>query len=313
MTVRPADSAAVPKTQPSTTSAPAETNQAAQTRQAEAPRETPKAAAVPDNFAARSGGGLGIRIPSPGDIWNGITNIFDKVKNVASDVWNGAKDLAQKGADALNKLVTEDIPAYARQVKDAALDVVRNAGGQAGIDFLNGVGKAREKLGIDPPARGLKPEEITELRKVYGDSVDYSQVRVHDNVKDGLVGSNRAMTLGNDIYMPGDRTSDSSYAATLVHEMGHVWQGQNGGPDYATKAIEAQLTGPGGGYDWEAGVKAGQSWGQLNPEQQAELIQNAYESGYFNSPGQTFTYNGTDYTDYVRSAVDQMRNRQGAP
>src|SRR6185295_1633749 len=234
MTVRPADSTVTPKT----TTAPAETKQAAEAPKAEAPQQANQAAAVPDSFKAKSGGGLGFHIPSPGDIWHGITNIFDKAKSVANDVFNGAKDLVQKGTDALNKLVTEDIPAYARSVKDAALNVVQNAGGQAGIDFLNGVGKAREKLGIDPPARGLKPEEITELKKVFGDTVDYSQIRVHDNVKDGLVGSSRAMTLGRDIYMPGDRTSDPGYASTLTHEMTHAWQFQNGGPDYAAKALE---------------------------------------------------------------------------
>ncbi|HZN94422.1 MAG TPA: hypothetical protein VFB81_17030, partial [Myxococcales bacterium] len=176
MTVRPPDSAAATAV-PKTTPAPAQA-QTAQTNQAQRPEEPQKAAATPDTFAAKSGGGFGlpgIKIPSPGDIvrgiGDGISNIFDKVKGAVSDAFNGAKDLAQKAGNALNKLVTEDIPGFARDVKDAALDVVRNAGGQAGIDFLNGVGKAREKLGIDPPARGLKPEEITELRKVFGDSV----------------------------------------------------------------------------------------------------------------------------------------------
>jgi len=313
MTVRPADSAAVPQTTP--TSAPAQTNQAAEAH-TQAPQQA-HAAAVPDSFGQKSGGGLGIHIPSPGDIWHGITNIFDKVKKTASDVWGGAKDLAQKGADALNKLVTEDIPAYANKVKNAAIDVVQNAGGQAGIDFLNGVGKAREKLGIDPPARGLKPEEITELKKVFGDTVDYSQIRVHDNVKDGLVGSSRAMTLGRDIYMPGDKTSDPDYASTLTHEMTHAWQFQNGGPDYAAKALEAQLGGDGEGnlkgYDWEAGIKNGKDWKGQSPEQQAELIQNAFDSGWFNNPSQPFIHNGTDYTDYLKTAVDQLRAGQGAP
>lgn len=314
MTVRPADSAA-PKT--ATPSAPAEAKtEAPQANQAQAPQQA-QATAVPDSFGKKSGGGFGISLPSPGDIWNGVTNIFDKAKKVASDVWGGATDLAKKGADALNKLVTEDIPAYARSVKDAAVNVLQNAGGQAGIDFLNGVGKAREKLGIDPPARGLKPEEITELKKVFGDTIDYSQIRVHDNVKDGLVGSSRAMTLGRDIYMPGDRTSDPSYASTLTHEMTHAWQFQNGGPDYAAKALEAQLTGDGEGnlkgYDWEAGIKNGKDWKGQSPEQQAELIENAYDQGWFNDPSKPFVYNGADYTDYLKKAVDQLRAGQGAP
>src|SRR4051812_25976805 len=315
MSVRPADSAASPAVQPQQpTAAPARANQAAETGHAQAPQQA-QTATVPDRFSQRSGGGLSL--PSPGDLWHGISNIFDKVKGAVSDVWGGAKDLAAKGAGALNKLVSEDIPGFAREVKQAALDVVNTAGGQAGIDFLNGVGKAREKLGIDPPPRGLKPEEVTELRKVFGNTVDYSQIRVHDNVKDGLVGSNRAMTLGNDIYMPGDKTSDSSYDSTLTHEMTHAWQGQNGGPAYAAKAVTAQLTGDGEGnlkgYDWEAGIQNGKDWKGQSPEQQAELIQNAHDTGWFNNPSQPFIWNGNDYTDYLKSAVSQLQSGQGAP
>src|SRR5262245_28384212 len=99
MTVRPADSApaaAVPKSDP----APAQT----QTNQARPAEKTEQAAAVPDSFARKSGGGLSI--PSPGDIirgiGDGISNIFNKVKDAVSDAFNGAKDLAEKAGNALN-------------------------------------------------------------------------------------------------------------------------------------------------------------------------------------------------------------------
>src|ERR1043165_6123446 len=165
MSVRPADSAAATRVSNAVPPpAPAQTGQAQRTQQAQ---PSQKAVATPDTFAQKSG--KGFSIPSPGDIVggikDGISNIFNRVKNAVSDAFNGAKDWAAKAGEALNKLVTEDIPGFASRIKDAALDVVRNQGGQAGIDFLNGVGKAREKLGIDPPPRGLKPEEITELRK----------------------------------------------------------------------------------------------------------------------------------------------------
>jgi len=317
MSVRP--TTAQPAATPAATPPAQKAEPSAQASQAD---RAGQPAAVPDSFAKKSGSGLGIhlpRLPSPGDIWHGVTSAFDHVKGAVSDLWGGARDLAGKAGDALNHLVTEDIPGFASRIKDAAIGVLQNAGGQAGIDFLNTVGKAREKLGIDPPPRGLRDDEIAELRKVFGDTIDYSQIKVHDNVKDGLLGSNRAMTLGNDIYMPGDKTSDPGYLNTLVHEMGHVWQGQNGGPDYASKALEAQLFGDGDGgwgqrgYDWEAGIASGKSWAEQSPEQQAELISNAYEAGWFSDPSQRFVWHGTDYTDYLRSAVDQLRNRQGAP
>ena len=317
MSVRPTD--AQPRATPAPTPTPQKTEQPAQANQA---NQAEKPAPVPDSFGKKSGAGFGIslpKLPSPGDIWNGVTNAFDHVKNAVSDLWGGAKDLAGKAGDALNHLVTEDIPGFASRIKDAAVGVLQNAGGKAAIDFLNNVGKAREKLGIDPPPRGLRDDEIAELRKVFGDTIDYSKVKVHDNVKDGLLGSNRAMSLGGHIYMPGDKTSDPSYFNTLVHEMGHVWQSQNGGPDYAAKALEAQLFGDGDGgwgqrgYDWEAGIAAGKSWAEQSPEQQAELISNAHQAGWFDDPSKPFIWNGKDYTDYLKSAVDQLRNRQGAP
>src|SRR4051812_13777195 len=112
MSVRPADSAATPAVQPhQPAAAPAQANPATETNKAQAPQQ---ATAVPDSFAMRSGGGLSL--PSPGDLWNKVTNVFDQVKSAASDVWGGAKDLASKGASALNKLVSEDIPGFGREV-----------------------------------------------------------------------------------------------------------------------------------------------------------------------------------------------------
>src|SRR5262249_54767875 len=97
----------------------------------------------------------------------------------------------------------------------------------------------------------------------------------------------------------------------LSHEMTHVWQFQNGGTDYLSEALYAQNFGE--GYDFQRGIREGKSWRELNPEQQAELIEQAYDSGYFDCPGNRFVYNGNDYTDYINRAVAQLRSGQGAP
>lgn len=278
-------------------------------------------AAPPSNelLADKSGSGFGLpKLPSPGDIWGGVKDAFGQVKDAVSGVIQGGKEVVGKVTDTVNKLVTQDIPAFGRGIQDLVTDTLRNAGGQAAIDLLQGVGEVRKKLGVDPPSRSLTGDEITELKKVFGDTIDYSQVKVNDNVKDGLVGGGRAMTLGNQIYMPGDKVSDGSYMQTLVHEMGHIWQYQHGGPDYATKALESQLFGDGEGwgqrgYDWEEGISKGKSWAQLSPEQQAHLIDEAYGDGWFNDESQKFERGGVDYTDYLRSAVAQLRRGEGAP
>jgi hypothetical protein len=181
-------------------------------------------------------------------------------------------------------------------------DAVLMLGGRA-------VSAIQTLVGLEPAGRKLKDSEIAELRKVYGDSIDYSSVRLKEgNV--GLFGlTGRAFTHGNTIYIPNGSmplTTD-----LLVHEMGHVWQHQNGGTDYMSEALWAQNVGD--GYDFEKGLQEGKSWSQLNPEQQSELLQTAYASGFFDGPGRTFSYNGRDYTDYLNRALEQIRRGEGAP
>ncbi|MCB9645991.1 MAG: hypothetical protein H6730_05235 [Deltaproteobacteria bacterium] len=97
----------------------------------------------------------------------------------------------------------------------------------------------------------------------------------------------------------------------MAHEMAHVWQFQNGGSDYMSEALTSQWWGH--GYDWQASVP-GTAWEDLEPEQQAEFIEQAWASGFFNDPEHnTFVYGGVDYTDYLKTALTKIRNGEGAP
>ena len=69
----------------------------------------------------------------------------------------------------------------------------------------------------------------------------------------------------------------------LVHETTHVWQNQNGGTDYMTEAIYAQIFGE--GYEYGDVILNGRTWFLLNPEQQAQLIEDAFRNGYFRNGG----------------------------
>src|SRR5205085_9752792 len=79
---------------------------------------------------------------------------------------------------------------------------------------------------IEPVARSLRPEEIEFLRGIYGNSIDYSEVRIKEGGSGLLNAGDRSRTTGNTIYMDID-SSDPRWNQTLVHEMGHVWQFQN--------------------------------------------------------------------------------------
>lgn len=166
--------------------------------------------------------------------------------------------------------------------------------------------------------------EIAQLRSVYGDSMDYSQIRIkegHLGIANGLA----PHTIGNTIYIPEgwlDPTS-ANYQADrnelLVHEAAHSWQYQNGGTDYIGESLWNQFSGwvSGGNrneaYDFGRAVNEGKVWSELNPEQQAALIEEAYRDGLFNDPNARLMHNGTDYTDFARRAIAEMRAGRGAP
>jgi hypothetical protein len=163
---------------------------------------------------------------------------------------------------------------------------------------------------VEPPGRKLTADEINTLRSVYGDSIDYSSMRIKEGNSGLFSMSGRAFTHGNTIYIPPEDMP--LQPDLLVHESAHVWQHQNGGTDYMSEALWAQNVGD--GYEFEKGIQEGKSWSQLNPEQQAELLQQAQRAGFFNATGGgTFVYNGTDYTAYLNSALSQIRAGQGAP
>ena len=243
-------------------------------------------------------------------LWDGLhglgTGLWDTVKGVGHNLFEGASTIG----GAFDKLFKGDFGGFFKDLGSGLLktfvqtpvDATLLMGGRA-------ISAIQTLIGVEPVGRKLSEDEITELRKVYGDSIDYSQVRI----KEGNAGlfslSGRAFTHGNTIYIPPDNMPMSK--DLLVHEMGHVWQHQTGGTDYMSEALAGQYAGD--GYDFEKGIQEGKSWSELNPEQQAELLQQAYKSGFFDSPGRRFTYNGTDYTDYLNEALRQVRAGQGAP
>lgn len=188
------------------------------------------------------------------------------------------------------------------QVAQTPLDVVLMVGGRL-------VSAVQTLLGMEPVGRKLTAAEITELRKVYGDSIGYGRVRIKEGNAGLLSLGGRPFTHGDLVLVPSRWLPLST--DLLVHELGHVWQHQNGGTDYMSEALWAQRFGD--GYDFEKGLKEGRDWSELNPEQQAELLQVAHASGFFNGASGTFVYNGVDYTAKLQATVRQVRSGQGAP
>jgi hypothetical protein len=170
------------------------------------------------------------------------------------------------------------------------------------------------------PERRLSPKERALLEPIYEHSVDLDAVRVRAPVT-GLLGvSQRAFVIENTLFVPSKFLP--LQPAVLVHEICHVWQHQNGGHAYIADSLEAQLVGD--GYRLEKGLREGKGWAQLNCEQQATLIEEAYEQGCFGPAhgavvdlravraGCFFSLSGRDYSEVLRSALVDLRAGRGA-
>lgn len=128
--------------------------------------------------------------------------------------------------------------------------------------------------GVETPGRRLTDGEVARLRPIFGDSLAYTRVRVKEG-RLGLFGApGRAFVHGDTVFVPGRGPPDFGL---LVHELTHVWQHQHGGTAYMCAALAAQWMGD--GYDWRKAVARELRWAQLNPEQQAQLIEDAAVAG----------------------------------
>lgn len=128
--------------------------------------------------------------------------------------------------------------------------------------------------GIMGEGRPLTPGELRLAKEVFGQSLDLDVVRI---VKTGMP-PNAPTTLGNSI-----RTARSMSRSTLVHELVHVWQFQNGGGAYISDSAHKQLhamvtTGSrAAAYDLKGVVTPDKKFGEYSAEYQAMIVQTWYE------------------------------------
>jgi hypothetical protein len=195
-------------------------------------------------------------------------------------LWANAKAF---GADLVKRMETVAVGfgKLARgDVEGAKADFIKGIGGAALDTFhafarltMDTISAVQVAAGLEPEGRKLRDYEIAELGKVFGNTVDFSKVKIKEGSA-GIFAGDRAITMGNTIYLKNDTS-----LSTLIHEMTHVWQFQVGGNDYMLKAGAAQFTNWLAGnetnvaYDWTRDIDRG--WAALNPEQQAQLIQDA--------------------------------------
>ncbi len=160
--------------------------------------------------------------------------------------------------------------------------------------------------GSDVPERGLTPPELALLTGIYGDALDSGRMRIRGPVH-GLLGiSRRAFVIQSTLFIPPGFLPLSP--AVLVHEACHVWQHQHGGHAYIADSLHAQLIGD--GYRLAKGLAEGKAWHQLNCEQQATLIEEAWVQGALD--GGPLVIGGHDRTRELQTALVELRAGRGA-
>jgi len=198
-----------------------------------------------------------------------------------------------------------------RSLADAFTGPVHALAATAGMVVLV-AGKAasviQTLLHLESPGRRLNQDELEVLKRVYGNGINLSEVRL----KEGKAGvfslpNERRFTLGNTIYtnsaLPLERH-------TLVHEMVHVWQFQQRGAGYIAESLVSQLRlGVDETYTWSHDAQAGTAFKDWNPERQAQLLEDAFEQHFFDNEatGRVFGKDGTDGSAALREALKEIR------
>lgn len=207
---------------------------------------------------------------------------------------------------ALETIGRAQLPPEARL--GAVLVIPRVLVSLTGATVLSGLGKllaaAQTWVGLEGPGRPLDPEERAILRRVFGDALDLEPLRIKEGASGLFDLTSRPFVHGEVLYLK----RWSATAPLLVHEAVHFWQSQHGGPDYMLDSLFSQAFGR--GYDWRASVP-GTAWRDLETEQQAQLIEDAYRAGYFE--GRSFIAGEVDLGSVMEDVVEQLRSGRGAP
>ncbi len=119
--------------------------------------------------------------------------------------------------------------------------------------------------------RKLTAAEVALAKTVYGESIDYSRVRVDERAWLGPRQFHFAYVSLNMINTYGPIS-----AAHFIHEMMHIWQYQHLGIRYIPLALYAQHFGQGYDYGGEQALRKAVAEGKdirsFNYEQQAEIV-----------------------------------------
>ncbi|MEN9579032.1 MAG: hypothetical protein RJA70_2041 [Pseudomonadota bacterium] len=238
-------------------------------------------------------------------LWDGFTSA---VVGVGRNLLEAGSDLARGAA----QLISGEVAAGGASLARGGLKLLQTPIDATLMLFGKGVSAAQTLTHVEAPGRRLGADELQRARSVFGDSIDYSRVQIKEGDAGAFSLNDRPFALGDTIYMTS--TNDDG---TLIHELTHVWQHQNGGTDYMSEALTSQLTS--GTYDWRQEVPH-TPWADLSPEKQGAFLEDAYRRRAFSTeppayPKGTQAPNNSSLSDlnlYLQSAMREVRAGRGA-
>lgn len=164
---------------------------------------------------------------------------------------------------------------------------------------------------IDPSCRYLTQGEIELAQRVFGDSIDYSRVKVFNRSFFGPFTSDRPMAPNGNIYYQAklDQSPDYSkeYQLNYMHEMTHIWQ-DHSGQNVIGMAYHAMRE-HNGVYDYAYDYDADNipPFAEMGLEQQAMLIEDMTWDllSYNYVLGNTYPYSVRGVTITLEDALDE--------
>jgi len=173
------------------------------------------------------------------------------------------------------------------------------------IGDLRALAKAGKDC-VTANSRALTAAEITEAKTVFLDTINYKQVVIADALGYG----GRPFTLVNgDMYtlFMGPSVFAAMGASDwhdFIHEMTHVWQGQNHliSSGYMLNSVVSQAIDGQSAYDY----KVGDFWGEYNVEQQAHLVEDWYMLEGKSVAGSRYPYIKNDIRNPLRGWASDL-------
>ena len=250
-------------------------------------------------------------------VYEGLQTQVHVVLNVAHGLKEGFAEGANVMSRAVSMIKDGDIEAGVGMLFGGLATIAASVAVDALTEeVLGALGAIQTLAGLEPVGRFLTTHEKQVLGTVFGYS-KYGGTRAWINLirlKEGHAGilslvSKRAFTNGTTIYFKEKPYSEQ----LLVHETTHVWQFVNGGGDYRRTSLVAQAhKGNPEAYEWAPDVDLGFSWGSLNPEQQANFVDTAFDRGCFGRLATPCMIETLDRTDFFRRVREHIITGAGS-